>query len=139
MIPNRDTLIVTGADDEAGLTAMVSLAQEGLKQPRPISGIALRLDGDDWPPWLPDPSHPQYPEFRQLQLQSHGQDYAEQKELLDKLHQKNGVDVFVASYSGLEDKKGRLLSYAVWPQGPVTLLPQTDLVAFIRATTARRS
>jgi uncharacterized protein YtpQ (UPF0354 family) len=132
MIPNRDTLIVVGSEDEAGLTAMLSLAKEALKKPRPISGIALRLEGDEWTPWLPDPSHPQYAEFRQLQLQSRGQDYAEQKALLDKLHEKNGVDVFVASYSALQDKKGRVLSYAVWPEGPVALLPQTDLVAFMR-------
>jgi hypothetical protein len=132
MIPNRDTLVVVGSDDEAGLTAMISVAKDGLKKPRPISGIALRLEGDEWTPWLPDPSHSQYPEFRQLQIQTHGQDYAEQKELLDKLHEKNRVDVFVASYSGLKDKKGQVLSYAIWPQGPVALLPQTDIVAFMR-------
>ena len=31
MIPNRDSLIVTGADDEAGLAAMVAMVKDGLK------------------------------------------------------------------------------------------------------------
>jgi uncharacterized protein YtpQ (UPF0354 family) len=77
MVPNRDTLIVVGLEDKAGLKAMVAMAKEGLTKPRPISGIAVRLEGDEWTPWLPGPSHPQYPEFRSLQLHSHGQDYGE--------------------------------------------------------------
>jgi uncharacterized protein YtpQ (UPF0354 family) len=133
MIPNRDALIVAGSDDEAGLEAMVSMAREGLTKPRPISGIAMRLEGDEWTPWLPRPSHPQFTEFRQMRLQSHGQDYAEQKALLDRLHGRTGEDVFVATYNVMQDKKGRVLNYAVWPEGAVALLPRTDLVVFMRA------
>ena len=83
-------------------------------------------------PWLPDPEHSLYEEFRLLQIQSHGGDYSEQKELLDKLHEKNGEDVFVASFSGLQDKEGHVLNYAVWPKGATTLLPLTDVVAIMR-------
>ena len=66
MIPNRETLVVAGSDDEDGLTAMISMVKDALTKPHPISGIALRLEGDEWTPWLPDPSHSQYAEFRQL-------------------------------------------------------------------------
>jgi hypothetical protein len=107
------------------------MPNKALGKPRPIPGIALRLDGDERAPWLPDPSHPQYAEFRQLQLQSHGQDYAKQKAFLDKLHEKKGVDILAASYGSFQDKKGGASSYAVWPDGVVALLPQTDLVAFM--------
>ena len=37
-------------------------------------------------------------------MQSAGQDYSEQKELLDRLHEKTGEDVFVASYSVMQHK-----------------------------------
>ena len=53
MIPNRENLIVVGSEDVEGLAGMVKLAAKAMKEPRPISGIALRLDGDEWTPWLP--------------------------------------------------------------------------------------
>jgi hypothetical protein len=132
MVPNRDTLIVAGEDDEDALKGMLALAKAGLQELRPISGIALRLDGEDWMPWLPAPEHSLYEEFRMLQIQAHGGDYGEQKELLDKLHEKNGEDVFVASFSGLQDEGGHVLNYAVWPKGVNALLPHTDVVAIMR-------
>jgi hypothetical protein len=67
-----------------------------------------------------------------MQPQSFGQAYTEQKDLLDRLHEKSGVDVSVASYGGTQDKNGQVRSYAVWTQGVVSLLPQTDLVGFMR-------
>jgi len=132
MVPNRDTLIVTGSDDVKGLEGMVALAKDALQKPRPMSGIAVRLDSDDWVPWLPDVSHPHYQEFRALQFQSHGQNYNEQKELLDKLHEKNQQDIFVASFAGMEDKAtGQIITYCVWSREVLTLLPRTDRVAFV--------
>jgi hypothetical protein len=64
MIPNRETLLVTGADDLHGLEGMLKMATEGLQEVRRISGIALRFDGEDWTPWLPEASHPLHWKFR---------------------------------------------------------------------------
>ena len=58
MIANRDNLIVAGADDAAGLEAMLKMATEALQQLRPISSVAVRFDGEEWVPWLPETSHP---------------------------------------------------------------------------------
>ena len=44
-------------------------------------------------------SHPHYKEFHRLHIHSMGQDYTEQKELLDKMNAKIGVDRFVATFS----------------------------------------
>ncbi|MGA2063285.1 MAG: hypothetical protein ABSG67_22675 [Thermoguttaceae bacterium] len=132
MIPNRDNLVVAGSDDIEGLNAMLAMTTEALKEPRPISGIALRLDGDEWVPWLPDVSHSLYKEFQQLHLHSLGRDYAEQKDLLDKMNIKNGVDVFVATFSIIQAPDGKIFSYAVWAEGVVALLPETDMVVFTR-------
>jgi uncharacterized protein YtpQ (UPF0354 family) len=129
MIPNRDNLVVVGSEDVEGLSGMLKLAAEAMEQPRPISGIALRLDGDEWAPWLPGVSHPLYKDFQRLRLQSLGQDYAEQKELLDKLHERTGEDVFVATFSIVQTPDGKLFSWAVWA-AEVThaLLPKTDVL-----------
>ena len=132
MIPSRENLIVVGSEDVDGLAAMLTMAGESLKEPHPISGIALRLDGDEWTPWLPDVSHPSYQGFRELYLGTLGQDYATQKDLLDKLNEKNGDDVFVATFSALKAPDGRLLSYATWTTTTNTLLPKTDTVVLGR-------
>ena len=129
IVPGREMLIVAGSEDTAGLEAMLTLAKKALQEPRPISGVAVRLDGDDWVPWLPDPSHPHYDEFRMLRMQRYGQDYAEQKELLDALHEKTGEDIFVASFSVVEHKDTRQrTSYCVWTKGSHSLLPKTERI-----------
>lgn len=133
MVPNRNALIVAGSEDVEGLKGMLALAKDAMQKPYTIGGIAMRLDGEDWVTWLPDPSHPLYKDFRLLQIQTYGQEYDEQMELLNKLHEKKGEDIFVASYSAMENKEnGNLLSCCVWSKNVLTLLPKTDLVAFIQ-------
>jgi hypothetical protein len=133
MIPNRDTLIMTGSEDWDGLKAMIGLAKEALQQPRPISGLAVRLRGDEWESWMPDVAHPLHQEFRTLRVQSLGQDYAEQKELLDKLHTKKQQDIFVASFSAMEHKDTKeLTTYCVWSKNILALLPRTERIAFMQ-------
>ena len=117
MIPNRENLIVVGSEDVDGLAGMVKMVEKALKEPRPISGIALRLDGDEWTPWLPPPSHPAYQAFQEFRLVSLGQDYAQQKDMLDKLYEKQGEDMFVATFSAIKSPDGRLFSYATWAAG----------------------
>lgn len=130
MVPNRETLLVAGSDDPDALGAMTTLAREAIGQPRMITGMAFRLDGADWAPWLPPASHPHYRELKTLQVESLGTDYAEQKRLLDRLHENAGEDVFVASFGSIEPKgSDEVLSYSVWSNGVPTLLPCSDLVA----------
>src|SRR3569833_2920850 len=99
MVPNRDVLIVTGENDEDGLAAMAKIAAEVLNQPRPMSGLAFRLDSG-WVPFLPPDGHPAAKALKELHVQSMGQVYAEQKAVMDHINEKDNVDVFVASYSG---------------------------------------
>jgi hypothetical protein len=129
MAPGREMLVVTGSEDEAGLEAMVALAKKAFDQPRTVSGAALRLEGDEWERWMPDKGHSQYAEFHGLWLRSQGQDYAEQKELLDKLHESRGEEIFVASYSVAQHKEtGARINFCVWADGAVTLLPKTEQI-----------
>jgi uncharacterized protein YtpQ (UPF0354 family) len=132
MVPNRDTLIVTGSEDENGIRAMVGLAKDALQKPRPLGGLLLKLDGDEWTSWMPPSSHPHYEELRRLRMQTIADFYDHQKALLDKLHETTGEDVFVASYSSAEKKDtGEAWSYCVWAKGVLAWLPKTDKVVFM--------
>ncbi len=134
MVPHRDCLIVTGSEDVDGLRGMASIAEEELQKVRSISGLAFRLVGDDWEPWMPDAGHPHHGQYTAFRIQSFGRDYADQKDLLDKLHEQTGEDTFVATYSGIQDNDtGELFSYAVWPKGVSTLLPKVDKLALLRS------
>jgi hypothetical protein len=133
MIPNRDSLLVTGSRDETGLAFVASTAAEVLEMPRPLTGLALRLEGDAWVPFLPPADHPQYRQFKKLWLRSFAHDYAEQTELLNALHEKTGEDAFVATFTGLEHPDtGKVSSYCVWSEGITSLLPRTDEIVFFR-------
>jgi uncharacterized protein YtpQ (UPF0354 family) len=134
VVPNRDTLLVTGSEDAAGLQAMLHVTEGILRdKPRPMSGIPVRLRRGVWEPYAPDEFHPELGQYRFLRLQSQAQDYAEQKELLDQLHAKTEKDVFVASYSVVQNKEtGALCSYCVWTDGVDALLPRADRIFFMR-------
>ena len=125
MAPGREMLIVAGAEDAAGLEAMVALAKKAFRQPRTVSVAALRLDGDEWLGWMPAAAHPLFREFQDLRVQSLGQDYAEQKELLERLHETSDEDLFVAAFSVMRHKRsGQRVNYCVWTEGATSLLPR---------------
>lgn len=133
MVPNRDTLLITGSDDDTGLSMMLDITEKAMQDPRPMSSIPLRLDGDEWTDWLPSRGHPLFDRFKELRLQFLGNIYGDQKELLNKLHEKNDEDIFVATFSGIRWKTGEAMSYCVWGEGVCAgLLPETDLIAFAR-------
>lgn len=129
IVPNRDTLLIAGQDDPEGLQLLATLATEAYQKPRPISGVTLTLVDDEWQSWLPQTDSPAYNQLHDLLLRSIGGEYTDQKELLEQLHAATGEDVFVASFSGVQDTKtGRTSSYCCWPCGVPTLLPVTEEV-----------
>jgi hypothetical protein len=57
--------------------------------------------------------------------------YADQKRLIEKIHERDGTDVFVATFTGLQNKEtGDAHSYCSWTKDVQTLLPKTDEVFF---------
>jgi hypothetical protein len=95
--------------------------------------MAYRLAGDEWETWLPPEDHPSYRAFRELHVQSLAQTYAEQKDLLDKRHERQQTDIFVATYSAMQNNTtGRINSYCMWSEGVDSLLPKTDQIFFFR-------
>lgn len=137
MVPNRDTLVVTGSEDPAGLQIMAKIAEESFQKPRPISTIALQLVGDDWESWLPAEDSPVFDAFHELKLRTIGMEYNDQKEFLDQIHAQTGENLFVASYSAVKHKENsRVTSYSVWSAGVDTLLPETDDILLLRPDAA---
>jgi hypothetical protein len=132
MVPNRDTLLITGEGDEAGLRMMLGLAEEALREPYPLIGGALVLEAGEWVDWLPPEGHPSRGPFRRLRLDWIGPEYTEQKRLLEEVHPRTGEDPFVASFSAVATEGGDRLSYCVWGEGVDSLLPETDLVFLMK-------
>jgi hypothetical protein len=138
-VPHRDVLVLTGSEDEAGLGFLLSLIEERMEQPRPLSESPVQLDGETWLPFRPDSNSPLYERFRLLHIKSRAREYAEQAEVLNALHQKTGEDVFVASYTAIQKKDGKASSYCVWSAGVDTLLPRTDEVLFNKQDAAGKA
>lgn len=132
MVPNRDVLLVTGSEDDTSLAMMIALAEQGLTEPYPLSGVPLILGEDGWADWTPPRDHAFSRAFRDMELNWIGPMYTEQKKLLEALHQKKGVDVFVASFSAAKKNDDTLFSYCVWGEGVDTLLPVTQKVFILR-------
>lgn len=130
-LPGRDTLLITGSDDEEGLAALAELAAASLAEPHPISGITLRWTGKEWVPFFPAADGPLFYRFVMLRTTALAPDYHYQKELLDRLYKKVGADIFVANYEVMKhEETGSVLSVCVWTRDVVSLLPETTHITF---------
>ncbi|NQU22447.1 MAG: SEC-C domain-containing protein [Candidatus Nealsonbacteria bacterium] len=74
MLPNRDTLLISGTDDVRGLQAMADLAAAAAKKPHFDSGIPLRLVDGNWQSFQLPPNHPAFPQFDELRAMSLGKE-----------------------------------------------------------------
>lgn len=127
MVPNRDSLFVTGSNDETGLSIMVELAEKAMDDPRPMVATPLKYEDDEWVDWSFPPEQPAYRKLMELQRRYFYLEYAEQKQLLDAIHENEGIDVFVASFSALQrEDTDDVITYSVWGKGVAFLLPQTE-------------
>jgi hypothetical protein len=50
---------------------------------------------------------------------------------VEPLNDRDGIDVFVASFSAVQKEDGKLVSYSVWGRGVDALLPVTQKVILI--------
>ncbi|HSN97068.1 MAG TPA: hypothetical protein VLS89_02185 [Candidatus Nanopelagicales bacterium] len=132
MVANRDTLIITGTDDIAGLEAMAVVTEAILEEPRAITGIPVcLLDDDTWAPFIPEPDHPLHTRFAALRVATLASEYGRQKQLLDALHEKQGADLFVPTYQAHTTEEGDVLTFCAWTRGITSLLPHADRIGFV--------
>ena len=126
---SRNTLFMTGSEDEKGLGIMTSLAKQKENDARSLCPVPVILRDDEWETWLPPEDHPHFEAFHLLELQFLGGEYTDLKPLLEQRNEQTETDVFVASFSSFE-KDGRVRSFGTWSKGVPTWLPRTDFVAF---------
>ena len=132
MIPTRGCIMVVSANDCAAQLAMIGVARQVVEaEGRPVSALMYRYAQGR--PVEYTPADPQVAallaEFRRRTLTN---DYASQKEMLEKSHDESGTDIFVASYQVLSSRQsGYEASFTVWTENVDTLLPEADLVALV--------
>jgi len=130
-IPNRDHLIITGSQDVAGLQTLITATGKILEEPRPMLAVPFILQDGAWAAFRPPADHPLHATIEQAWLDTRLMEYAEQKSLMDKLHEKDGTDVFVATLSAIRKKDGAPFTYSVWTRDVRTLLPRSACVVLI--------
>ena len=130
LVPNRDHLIITGSEDDAGLERALELLLPILQAPRALTGRAVRLDGETWRPFVPPPSSSAHEVFAQITNDELAGEYAVQAQWLEDEHARDGTDIFVATFA-FGTEKCPDFSCATWVSNVDTLLPRTDVIIFM--------
>ncbi|MEM7453830.1 MAG: DUF1444 family protein [Planctomycetota bacterium] len=133
MVPNRDTLVVTGSRSIVGLKMMLEFSGQQLRdKPRPMTATPMILGPEDtWDDWEVPMNHELYDEFRKLKITWLASEYNDQKQLLDRINrQQNSPTVISSCFVG--EKSGRTESFCIWPRSEPLLIPETERVLFAR-------
>lgn len=132
MIPNRETLIVTGSEDDEGMLRMAHAANKVLEDPRPMSGIPLVLKGSKWDVFTPGENSPAYNDFLDLSIGTMAIEYEEQRNALYAQSMIDREDIVPVKFTMVRDEKtGKPGSVCMWMDGVVSLLPKTEIIAFM--------
>jgi hypothetical protein len=130
-VPFRNALMLTDAGNEAGIALMARAIEARLEdRQRWLSFELLRLEDRQWHVHAPLVA---VDAWHLLRLHNDAGAAESQKELLDALHAKQDVDLWVASCQLLQRDDLGTLSYSVWSEAVDTLLPRTEFIVF-RAT-----
>lgn len=130
--PNRDSLLLTGEDDEEGLQKFVQMVSESANDPRAMPAFPLVYEKGLWQPWSPSQEHPCYQMITNLIETAYSAIYEAQKPLIERQLKALKQDIFVASYMLYSDKDSTdHQSLATWSKGIPTLLPVTQKIVFL--------
>jgi hypothetical protein len=132
MIPNRGVLLATGSDEPGGVTALLAAARKSLQEsPWPLCGDLFQIGSNGIRILVPSGTDAKaLTSIQRLDIESV---YSAQKSALEAHCEAIQDDVFVATYGllGEMDDPNQLQSWCSWAEGVRTLLPQTDLIAFV--------
>ena len=99
------------------------------EEPRPMSALPLVRRGGEWVDFDLPKGHLLEPLLRKARVLELNQIYGEQAALIEKLHEKNDTDIYVAKYNATRnEKQDQYDSYTVWSKDVVTLLPRSERV-----------
>jgi len=130
VLPNRDTLLVVGSEDPAGLRWALEGALEFLNEdPRSLNGCPLRLRNYQWESFMARDEHPLRPLLGRIQKRRLKDEYAHQKFLLDRRHGSMGKAITVAPFQLEKTPSGQTGSFTVWSRSMgEAWLPEADRV-----------
>ena len=127
-VPFRNALMLTSAGNAAGIALMARAVQDHAEaNQRWLSFQLLRLDGTRWETHAPLVA---VDAWHLLKLRNESGVNDSQKELLDALHVRLGIDLFVAHYQMLARDDLGTLSFSIWSNGVDSLLPHTEFIVF---------
>ncbi len=127
-VPFRNALMLTSAGNEAGIALMARVIEEHLDDTqRWLSFQLLRRDNTQWLVHAPLVS---IDAWHLLNLRNAAAVNESQKELLDALHARRGLELFVASYQLMAREDLGALSFTIWAEQVDTLLPRTEFIVF---------
>ena len=130
--PHWSTLLITGANDTAGLAGCLATATEQmLEAPKPLSCQPIVRRGTGWETLTFPRGHDLYELTTRARVIDMAGLYDEQQQVLQSWCTARGDDVYVAPFYGAQpEETGQVRSYGVWGRGVVTLLPETESAAF---------
>jgi hypothetical protein len=133
-IPNRGVLLAADSTELAAVHALVAQSRQQMENsPWPLSGWLIERTPTGWGHYgPPDELAAAAHSFRTLDL---ARTYHDQKAALDKLHERTGTDVFVATFTIRTDPAApeHLRSWCTWSAGVESLLPKTDHIVLNRS------
>jgi hypothetical protein len=131
-VPDKDTLMVMAGDHDGALTKFYELMENEYRDAvRSLSPVGYTVDdaGRVVPYRTGEPGDLANRVHR-AEVMLAAAEYNAQKEALDSRHERDGVDIFIATVMAVERPDGSTSSVSVWTDDCDTLLPETDHVAF---------
>ncbi len=128
MIPTRGRMLLSASHDREDLLTLATYAQSAIQtEGRRVSTLMYEYVDGKAVPYVPADEEVarKLADLRRMALQ---EDYAEQKGLLDQRYEKDGTDVFVATYMLVKGEDERIFSVSTWTAGVEALLPETDRI-----------
>ena len=132
-LPNRDTLLVAGAEDPGALGWMLEAALEVVREdPHALNGCPLAWNGYLWQAWEAPADHPAQALLARARRCRLLEEYARQKTLLDRLHDRTGRTVAVAPFQLEKTRDGGIATCTILSRSATEgWLPEVDRVGLL--------
>lgn len=132
MIPTRGCFLLTSSNNVTGQLKMIEYARESVERDgRVISALMYRFQDGKVIEYISEDEFV-IQKMANFNREYVADDYASQKDFLDKLHDSEGTDIFVASFSiATNTTTGNITSFCSWTKDVDSLLPKTDVVAMV--------
>jgi hypothetical protein len=128
--PHWSALFLTGSNDVGGLGACLNTAAQQISEaPKPMSAQPMVRRYPGWEVLRFARGHQLYDIWARARVYEMAGVYNDQQSALQEWCERQGDDVFVAQFNGVEEQQTKIVrSYCVWSKDVVTFLPETDEV-----------